>query len=189
MPSVRFDRDTHAEMVVRALHGLGVGSATVNTRHDIVLLPAGMVASATKMQETPEGTRKVSGSAFKLTRLRSYHHGTMLLNSRLEDVRSYLRSPAKEWLKARGVDSVRSPVANVGVEREAFVDAVVREFGKLYLGGERMGLLDTAIGKQDNGLTLEEMEIGVCYVGEEALEVEQIREGVEELEVRVSPPI
>lgn len=189
MPSTRFNRDTHAEMVVRALHGLGVGAATVNARHDIVLLPPGTVAAATKMQETPEGTRKISGSAFKLTRLRSYHHGTMLLDSRLEDVRSYLRSPARGWLKARGVDSVRSPVANVGVGREVFVDAVVREFGKMYLGSEKMMLLDTAMNKQDVGLAPGEMEIGVCYVGDEALGVENIRKGVEELEVRVFPPI
>lgn len=182
MPSARFNRDVHAEMVVRALHGLGVGAATVNARHDIVLLPAGTSAAGTKMLQTPEGTRKVSGSAFKLARLRSYHHGTMLLDSRLEDVRSYLRSPARGWLKARGVDSVRSPVANVGVEREAFVDAVVKEFEKMYSGGEggEMGALDKAIDIQDKP------GIGVCYVGEEALEVAQIGEGVEELQVRVS---
>lgn len=180
MPSARFDRDVHAEMVVRALHGLGVDAATVNARHDIVLLPPGTRAAGTKMLQTPEGTRKISGSAFKLARLRSYHHGTMLLDSRLEDVKSYLRSPAKGWLKARGVDSVRSPVANVGVGREAFVDAVVKEFGKMYLGGGEMGVLDKAIDIQD------QPGIGVCYVGEEALEVAQIREGVEELQVRVS---
>lgn len=181
MPSARFDRDVHAEMVVRALHGLGVGAATVNARHDIVLLPAGTIAAGTKMLKTPEGTRKVSGSAFKLARLRSYHHGTMLLDSRLEDVRSYLRSPARGWLKARGVDSVRSPVANVGVGREAFVDAVVKEFGKMYLGGGRETIaVDKAIDIQDRP------GIGVCYVGEEALEVAQIREGVEELQVRDS---
>lgn len=183
MPSARFDRDVHAEMVVRALHGLGVGGATVNARHDIVLLPAGMRAVGTKTRETPEGTRKVSGSAFKLTRLRSYHHGTMLLDSRLEDVRSYLRSPARGWLKARGVDSVRSPVTNVGVGKEAFVGAVVREFGKMYLGDGEMGALDRAMAKQDDDPTA---GIGVCYVGEEALEVGQIRKGMGELQVRAS---
>lgn len=187
MPSPVFDRDTHAEMVVRALHGLGVCSATVNTRHDIVLLPDGMVAAQTKMEAgTPEGTRKISGSAYKMTRLRSYHHGTMLLDSRLEDVRSYLRSPARGWLKARGVDSVRSPVANVGVGTEVFVDAVVREFGRMYLRGEKkMDVLDKAMDKQKNDPEPGEMGIGVCYVGEEALEVGQIRKGVEELKVQV----
>lgn len=183
MPATSFDRDKHAEMVVRALHGLGVRSATVNKRHDIVLLPAGMVAKGAKMEkETPDGTKKVSGSAFKLTRLRSYHHGTMLLDSRLEDVRAYLRSPARGWLKARGVDSVRSPVANVGVGREEFVEAVVREFGRIYLGCEKLEVLDKALERQ-NGGSEPTQDVGVCYVGEEVLEVEMIRKGVEELKV------
>lgn len=180
MPSAAFDRDKHAEMVVRALHGLGVESAIVNKRHDIVMLPPGTTAESTKMEEeTPEGTRKISGSAYKLTRLRSYHHGTMLLDSRLEDVRSYLRSPATGWLKARGVDSVRSPVANVSVGRELFVGAVVREFVQMYLGSETTDIFD-----EQHGDGIEQQKAGICFVGEEALEVEKIRKGVEELKVR-----
>ncbi|SLM40411.1 lipoyltransferase and lipoate-protein ligase [Lasallia pustulata] len=57
---------------------------------------------------------KVSGSAYKLTRLRALHHGTCLLASpHLGIVSTYLRSPAAPFLKARGVESVRSPVGNI----------------------------------------------------------------------------
>lgn len=118
-PPDAFDRDKHAEMVVRALGRLG-RQARVNERHDIVV-------------DRPEGTFKISGSAYKLTRLRSLHHGTCLLRSpNLKLISPLLRSPAEPFLKARGVDSVRSPVANVDVGIEEFKDAVVDEFRAMY---------------------------------------------------------
>ena len=140
-------------MVVRALRKLGVDKARVNDRHDIVL-----------DADTPEGSKalKVSGSAYKLTRLRSLHHGTCLLNSgNLEAIGEYLRSPAKAFIKARGVDSVSSLIANVGVRSEDFEQAVVEEFGNLYGGKDPV------------------------IVQEDAKEVPAIAKGVEELKVSV----
>lgn len=125
-PTSVFNRDKHAQMVVQALRNLGVGRAKVNERHDIVLEPA---------SESQSNARplKVSGSAYKLTRLRSLHHGTCLLSSpNIKDISKYLRSPAKPFIKARGVDSVSSPVSNVNVPNEEFERAVVAEFGKMY---------------------------------------------------------
>ncbi|KAB8303167.1 hypothetical protein EYC80_004615 [Monilinia laxa] len=113
-------------MVVRALHKLGVDRAMVNTRHDIVLKPTG---------EGDCGFRvfKVSGSAYKLTRERSLHHGTCLLNSpNIRNISKYLRSPAARFIKARGVESVSSQVKNVKVANKAFEDAVVAEFAWMY---------------------------------------------------------
>jgi lipoate-protein ligase A len=150
-PPKAFHRDTHAEMVVRALAALGEGRARVNERHDIVV-------------DRDEGrTFKVSGSAYKLTRLRSLHHGTCLLRSPgLARISGLLRSPGEAFIKAQGVDSVRSPVANVGVEPAAFVDAVVAEFRSMY-GGQA---------------------VEVDEFGEEVLEVEKVREGYEEMRER-----
>lgn len=125
LPTADFDRDRHAHMIVRALRSLGVDRVRVNERHDIVL----------ETTSKPEGSRplKVSGSAYKLTRIRSLHHGTCLLSSpNIKDISKYLRSPAKPFIKARGVDSVSSPVSNVNVSNEAFETAVVDEFGKMY---------------------------------------------------------
>ncbi|XXG97420.1 hypothetical protein Hte_003721 [Hypoxylon texense] len=125
-PPESFDRNKHADMVVRALSTLDIGgSARVNERHDIVL----DVTTEGKTQ-----TFKISGSAYKLTRLRSLHHGTCLLSSpNLPLVGPLLRSPAAPYIKARGVESVRSPIRNVGIaDNAAFEEAVVAEFGAMY---------------------------------------------------------
>ncbi|KAK8094080.1 lipoate-protein ligase A [Apiospora hydei] len=122
-PPAAFDRDRHALMVVRALQSLGVSTARVNERHDIVLAD----------EQDASTTFKVSGSAYKLTRLRSLHHGTCLLSTpNLDRVGRFLRSPAAPYMKARGVDSVRSRIRNVGVANAAFEEAVVAEFGAMY---------------------------------------------------------
>ncbi|OAQ69752.1 lipoyltransferase [Pochonia chlamydosporia 170] len=125
-PPQAFDRDKHAEMVVRALKSLGRPTTSVNKRHDIVI--------DVQVDGKPAGsTFKISGSAYKLTRLRSLHHGTCLLRSpNLSNISGMLRSPAEPFIKARGVDSVRSPVRNVDVDVEVFKDAVIREFGTMY---------------------------------------------------------
>lgn len=157
-PPANFDRDTHAEMVVRALRRLGVSGVRVNERHDIVMdTPSG------------EGTFKVSGSAYKLTRTRSLHHGTCLLASaNLGHVSGLLRSPAEGFIKARGVESVRSPIRNVGVDGDAFAEAVVGEFRRMYGEGA------AAAGGGEEG--------GVVVVGEEeALREGEVVKGVREL--------
>ncbi|KAH8883031.1 hypothetical protein GQ53DRAFT_433550 [Thozetella sp. PMI_491] len=124
-PPAVFDRDRHAEMVVRALGRLGVQGVRVNERHDIV--------QDVQRSDGRSSTFKVSGSAYKLTRLRSLHHGTCLLSSpNLGRIGSLLRSPAEPYIKARGVESVRSPVRNVGVDIQGFNDAVIEEFGAMY---------------------------------------------------------
>lgn len=149
-PTRSFDRDKHAEMVVRALRGLGVSNARVNERHDIVLGDS----------RDWLGPLKVSGSAYKLTRLRSLHHGTCLLSSpNIESIRSYLRSPAKPFIKARGVDSVSSPIANINVPNLDFEHSVAREFGEMYAPQEPI------------------------IVADDAIEVPEIRKGLEELTV------
>ena len=148
-PPAVFDRDKHAEMVVRALKSLGRPNTRVNERHDIVL-------------DVDEGTFKISGSAYKLTRLRSLHHGTCLLRSpNLRNLSGMLHSPAEAFIKTRGVDSVRSPVRNVEVDPAAFEEAVVGEFGKMYGGFD---VTET--------------------VGSGALEIESVRKGYEELKSR-----
>ena len=161
-PSAAFDRDRHAEMVARALGRLGVRGVRVNERHDIVqdVSPA---SSSPSDEREGGGTFKVSGSAYKLTRLRSLHHGTCLLCSpNLGRMSPLLRSPAEAYIKARGVESVRSPVRNVGVGYDEFVDVVVEEFEGMY----------------------GEVEGGSVAVGDEAVEIEGVRKGLDELKVR-----
>ncbi|KAI1328079.1 hypothetical protein F5Y16DRAFT_165123 [Xylariaceae sp. FL0255] len=129
-PPAIFDRDKHASMVVRALQSLNSElQARVSKRHDIVIDVAGNHEKA----ETETETFKISGSAYKLTSKRSLHHGTCLLSSpHLSFMGKLLRSPAAPYIKARGVESVRSPVRNVGIPNADFEDAVVTEFRNMY---------------------------------------------------------
>lgn len=151
-PPAAFDRDRHANMVVRALASLGRANTRVNERHDIVM----------DVPNDPVGTFKISGSAYKLTRLRSLHHGTCLLRSpNLKSISGMLRSPAEPFVKTRGVDSVRSPVRNVDIDVAAFEAAVVEEFGRMY---GRFDLKET--------------------IDEAALDIPNVRKGYDELRSR-----
>ena len=125
-PSSVFTRDRSVEMVVKAIRKDNP-RVRVNERHDIVLDTGPLIQEKdypkpSDMHRTrfaPSGTKdgkslKVSGSAYKLTRNRSLHHGTCLLNSpNLHEISKYLHSPARPFMNAKGVDSVRSPVSNL----------------------------------------------------------------------------
>jgi lipoate-protein ligase A len=160
-----FTRDKHAEMVVRALRGLGVERARVNERHDIVLdlgeQNRDVDATDTHLTRFGGDTSKVSGSAYKLARNRALHHGTALLDSSfLNSISGVLKSPWKEGMKTRGTESVRSKVGNLGIAKEDFEWAVENEFREMY----RV-----------------EDEVNVVDVGQEFLEIEQVRSGYDEL--------
>ncbi|CAI6338736.1 unnamed protein product [Periconia digitata] len=172
-PRSQFTRDAHAEMVVRALRKLGVDRARVNERHDIVLdqgpRRAG-VHSDGDTHQTPytvadqEGPRplKVSGSAYKLTSARALHHATTLLASpNLPLISHYLRSPAKSAIQAKGVESVSSPVSNIGLDVELFQTRLQEEFAAVHASAGQCP--------------------SVQMVGEEHLNIPAIRKGYEEL--------
>jgi len=114
MPRAAFSRDANAELVARALNQLDI-PADVNTRHDIVV----------------DGF-KVSGSAYKLTSRRAYHHGTMLIDTDIEMLKGALKVD-KDRLITKGVASVPSPVTNLRaysytIDHQQFCEAVIEEF-------------------------------------------------------------
>lgn len=139
-----FTRALHAEMVVRALSPFrsrfGFSSLKVNDRNDIVMLSAAGNADPSHAQAQP--WLKVSGSAYKLTKGRALHHGTLLFSSpNLHNISSFLRSPGRDHIEAKGVESVRSKVGNLAwtpdVEKRAQIrqlitDAIVAEFRSMY---------------------------------------------------------
>ena len=59
-----------------------------------------------------EGVRKFSGSAFKQKKDRSFHHGTLLVESNLKKLNKYLK-PKHDNIVSKGTDSVRSVVINL----------------------------------------------------------------------------
>lgn len=172
-PRNDFTRDTHAEMVVRALRKLGVDRARVNERHDIVLDqgPRQGNVDPEDTHTTPYtvegGPRplKVSGSAYKLTSGRALHHATTLLASpNLPLIPHYLRSPARNAIQAKGVESVSSPVSNIGLDIDLFQTRLQEEFAAVH--------------------GFAEQRPSVQVVGEEHLEIPTIKKGYDELRVR-----
>ena len=108
------------------LNALGV-SAEASGRNDLVV-------------KTAEGDRKVSGSAYRETKDRGFHHGTLLLNADLSRLANYL-NPDKKKLAAKGITSVRSRVTNLtellpGITHEQVCEAITEAFFAHY--GERV---------------------------------------------------
>ncbi len=56
--------------------------------------------------------RKISGSAYRETADRCFHHGTLLIDADLNRLATYLK-PKKRKLESKGIKSVRSRVANL----------------------------------------------------------------------------
>ncbi|KAI9143207.1 hypothetical protein BKA69DRAFT_1026886 [Paraphysoderma sedebokerense] len=117
-PKAKFSRKFSAELVSRALNDLDIPS-NLNGRHDIVV----------------DG-KKVSGSAYKITSSRAYHHGTMLIDSDLDTLRKYLKVD-RPTMKTKGVPSVASPVTKLReysytVTHSDFCDSVMKQFRKAY---------------------------------------------------------
>lgn len=171
-PRGDFTRDKHAEMVVRALRKLGIDRARVNERHDIVLDQGQrqQPSDPSDTHRTPYTTvddalprpLKVSGSAYKLTRQRALHHATTLLSSpNLPIIPQYLRSPAKKLIQAKGVESVSSPVGNIGLDVKPFQQHLQEEFAAMYAHFGRPNV--------------------VKVVGDDYLVLPEIRKGYDEL--------
>lgn len=126
-----FNRRKHAEMVVRGLQNVSTYEVKVNERHDIVMRTS-----------SEQDWVKMSGSAFKLTRGRALHHGTLLFSSPyLSRISELLKSHGCGHIQAKGVESVRSKVGNLKwtpniQEWKAIKDDIIRhvvsEFWKLY---------------------------------------------------------
>ena len=196
-PTQDFTRDKHAEMVVRAIRQDNP-RARVNERHDIVLDQGQSDGNASQLDpsdlhktEFQTGARqalKVSGSAYKLTRTRSLHHGTCLLDSpNLKELSRFLKSPARQFLTARGVESVRSPVGNVytGFKSDAssrFQACVAEAFTALYgLGPDCLAGLERA-GKQNE---LQQGSNWVCGFLDDSLQsIPEVQVGMKELQAR-----
>lgn len=104
-----FTRRKYPELVVQALKRPPWNDRRlwVNERNDIVIENENSPSKAS----TP---LKISGSAYRITRGRAMAHGTLLFASpNLGRISNLLRSPGKGYLKAKGVESVRTPVGSL----------------------------------------------------------------------------
>ncbi|MFB3239849.1 lipoate--protein ligase A [Aeromonas salmonicida] len=113
-----YDKSISTAIVLDALKLLGV-SAFASGRNDLLVA-------------TQEGDRKVSGSAYRETHDRGFHHGTLLLDADLSRLANYL-NPDPKKLAAKGISSVRSRVANLcellpGLEHQQVSHALIEAF-------------------------------------------------------------
>ncbi|MEB6334023.1 lipoate--protein ligase [Staphylococcus pseudoxylosus] len=100
------------EPIVEALKSLGV-DANLSGRNDIQV-----------------GEAKISGNAMVKVKDRMFSHGTLMLNSELDEVQNALRvNPAK--IKSKGIKSVRSRVANISEFLDEPID--IDEFKEIIL--------------------------------------------------------
>ncbi len=117
-PKADYDQTANFTIIVNALKKLGI-DAELSGRNDMQV-----------------GDKKISGSAFKHAIDRSFHHGTLLVNADMQKLGDYL-NPHPLKLKAKGIKSVRSRVANLkefneGINHDVLSDAIIEAFCEYY---------------------------------------------------------
>ena len=90
--------------------------------------------------------RKISGSAYRETQDRCFHHGTLLIDADMSKLATYL-NPKKKKLESKGIKSVRSRVANLsefsnGLTHERLVPDIIRSFFDHYGSEAEVETLD-----------------------------------------------
>ncbi|WP_318469980.1 lipoate--protein ligase [Photobacterium leiognathi] len=122
----QYDKNVSTNIVLSALKTLGI-NAKATGRNDLVV-------------EVGDDERKFSGSAYRETMDRGFHHGTLLLNADLTRLANYL-NPDKKKLEAKGITSVRSRVTNLSdinpdIHHDNVCEAIKKAFFSHY--GERV---------------------------------------------------
>ncbi|HGJ5897950.1 lipoate--protein ligase [Arsenophonus apicola] len=117
-----YDKTVSTQIIIAALAEVGV-SAEVSGRNDLVI-------------HSPHGDRKISGSAYFETLDRGFHHGTLLINTDLKRLASYLNPDAKKLI-SKGITSVRSRVMNLAeidadITHQKVCNALVNHFFNYY---------------------------------------------------------
>ena len=93
-----YDKSISTNIILEALRSLGL-EAEASGRNDLIV-------------KEGETIRKISGSAYRETSDRGFHHGTLLIDVDFTKLGNYL-NPDPKKLKAKGITSVRSRVANL----------------------------------------------------------------------------
>ncbi len=117
-----YDKSVSTHIVLNALNKLGI-QGKANGRNDLVI-------------EDENGLRKFSGSAYRETVDRGFHHGTLLLSADLQRLGNYL-NPDPKKLETKGISSVRSRVLNLnellpGIDHQAVCTAMIAAYQDYY---------------------------------------------------------
>lgn len=113
-----YSKEVSTEIVLQGLKKLGI-EGYANGRNDLVVGEG-------------EDMRKFSGSAYKETKDRGFHHGTLLLHADLSRLANYLNPDLKK-LQSKGITSVRSRVTNLNtlyptIDHQLVCDAIIASF-------------------------------------------------------------
>lgn len=109
-----YDKTLSTQIILEALLLLGI-EAEASGRNDLII-------------KNGEEIRKISGSAYRETKDRGFHHGTLLLDVDFTKLGNYL-NPDPKKLQAKGITSVRSRVMNLTeikpeISHEMICDAI-----------------------------------------------------------------
>jgi lipoate-protein ligase A len=125
-----YSKEKNNQIIINALKKFGL-TAIPSGRNDILI-----------------NERKISGSAFKETKDRSFHHGTLLINANLSKLANYL-NPHPKKLEAKGITSVRARVANLTefypeLNHEQLTHEIIEQFFSMYGSRSEIEILDDA---------------------------------------------
>ena len=114
-----YNRTRNLNVILKALDARFGIRAEASGRNDMVVSFA-------------DGPRKFSGSAFRESRDRAFHHGTLLINANLERLSHYL-TPDPRKIVSKGRASVRSRVVNLNeinssVTHQNLCQAIIQQF-------------------------------------------------------------
>lgn len=129
LPRAKYDLPRQTGVILSAVRALGI-NASFTGRNDLIT----------------ETGAKFSGNAFRFSRDYALHHGTLLIYVDMQKLSRYL-APSPEKLRAKGVDSVRARVCNLGeygahvtidTMKEALAQAFLLEYGPFDSFGEEL---------------------------------------------------
>lgn len=117
-----YDKTISTQIIIAVLVELGI-NAQVSGRNDLVI-------------HSTQEERKISSSAYFQTHDRGFHHGSLLINTYLNRLASYL-NPDPKKLISKGITSVRSWVMNLEeidahITHEKVCKVLVSNFFKYY---------------------------------------------------------
>ena len=127
-----YDKNVNNKIITNALKSFDL-EAFASGRNDILV-------------NTPDGEKKISGSAFKETKDRSFHHGTLLINADMTKLGLYLNPNVKK-LQSKGITSVRARVINLKdlnpeINHENLCAKIIQEFFEHYQTTAPIEILD-----------------------------------------------
>ena len=118
MPQKFFDMEQQHKVILKAVRDLGI-PAVFSGRNDL----------------TVDG-KKFSGNAYYFNEHAAYHHGTILINTNLNNLVEYLQV-SEEKISSKGIDSIRSRVINlksieVNLNVETMINSLMCSFAQTY---------------------------------------------------------